>query len=137
MGRCRIGVAGLLVLSGALGLGVASAGDPATDADAEQVKRGQLLYRIYCGNCHGETGTGDGPTAEVLRVPPADLTRLGKAGEPFPRERIYGTIDGREEVRGHGRRQMPIWGLGFQEMDVDTDQEDEVRGKIDDLIAWL
>ena len=32
---------------------------------------------------------------------------------------------------------MPVWGLSFQELDQDLDQEDEVRGKILQLIEFL
>lgn len=35
---------------------------------------GQRLYLGYCFVCHGQTGQGDGPYAEWLRVPPSDLT---------------------------------------------------------------
>jgi len=102
------------------------------------VERGELLYRIYCQNCHGKQGHGDGPTAAVLTVRPADLGRLKKEGE-FPRDEIRGIIDGRETARGHGDapREMPIWGLGFQELDRDADQEAEVRAKIEALLDFL
>ena len=52
-------------------------------------------------------------------------------------ELVHAAIDGRERVRGHGASRMPIWGLGFQELDRDTNQEDEVRDKIVALIAYL
>jgi hypothetical protein len=107
----------------------------------ELVARGRFLYRVYCTNCHGQGGRGDGVSAGMLKITPADLTRLSRdnpnqQGE-FPFERVYRTIDGREEVRGHGSRRMPIWGLNLQELDRDVDQEDEVRGKILQLIEYL
>jgi mono/diheme cytochrome c family protein len=104
----------------------------------ELVKRGRFLFRVYCQNCHGEAGRGDGPTAEMMKIAPTDLTRIRRDNEgEFPFDRIYRTIDGRQEVRGHGSAGMPVWGLAFQELDRDVNQEDEVRGKILQLIEFL
>jgi Tol biopolymer transport system component/mono/diheme cytochrome c family protein len=36
--------------------------------------RGRALYGEHCATCHGETGTGTGPSAPSLVPPPADLT---------------------------------------------------------------
>jgi mono/diheme cytochrome c family protein len=118
---------------------VALVASPAPAQQEELAERGRFLYGVYCQTCHGETGRGDGPTAEVLKIPPTDLTRLSAAEEEgeFPFDRVYRVIDGREEVRGHGGSRMPVWGLSFQELDRDLDQEDEVRGKILQLIEYL
>jgi hypothetical protein len=100
--------------------------------------RGKLLYQIYCMNCHGEAGKGDGPLVEELKIRPADLTRLvRREDEEFPAERVYQAIDGRQEVRGHGKRSMPVWGLTFQEAGRPGDQEDDVRSRILTLIDYL
>ena len=32
----------------------------------------------------------------------------------FPFDRVYQIIDGRQEVKAHGTREMPIWGLAFR-----------------------
>lgn len=116
-------------------------GSAVTSALAQQeelVTRGRFLYRIYCASCHGESGKGDGASADALKVKPVDLTRLTRDNEgAFPFERAYRAIDGREAVRGHGAGSMPIWGLTFQELDRDVDQEDQVRGKILQLIQYL
>ena len=48
-------------------------------------------------------------------VKPADLTQLAKHNDgQFPFWTVYRVIDGREEVKAHGSRAMPIWGLWFQ-----------------------
>lgn len=105
---------------------------------AERLSRGEMTYRIYCASCHGASGRGDGPMAEVLKVPPSDLTQLSRAnGARFPDERVYETIDGRRELRGHGPGGMPVWGLTFQVSGRDSDQEAEVRERILDLMTWL
>lgn len=99
---------------------------------------GALSYRVHCLNCHGSAGTGNGPMAELLKIVPADLTRLAERHDgEFPAEHVYRTIDGREEIAAHGTRQMPVWGIGFQDLGRDTDQEEVVRDKILDLVAYL
>jgi len=53
--------------------------------------------------------------AELLRTTrPTDLTQIRKThGGQFPFWRVYRVIDGREDVRGHGMRDMPIWGQRY------------------------
>jgi len=109
-----------------------------TGQAGEQEKQGKFLYEIYCSNCHGERGRGDGPTAEVLTVKPPDLTRIAERhDDEFPDDEIRRIIDGRNVARAHGRSQMPLWGLAFQQLESDTVQEGEVRAKIDQLVAYL
>jgi mono/diheme cytochrome c family protein len=126
------------VVAALLGWALALAAPAAGQSAEHAVERGALLYRIHCANCHGDSGAGDGPMAEVLTEAPTDLTRLARsAGGEFPAGDVRRAIDGREAVRGHGRQEMPVWGLTFQERGRDTDQEAEVRGRIDDLLAFL
>ncbi len=106
--------------------------------DSMRAARGRTTYRIYCRNCHGKEGVGDGPIAELLKIPPSNLTQITQEHDGvFPSEEIHTVIDGRSEVRGHGSREMPIWGVAFQERNRDTDQEDEVRERITDLVTFL
>jgi mono/diheme cytochrome c family protein len=123
----------------AAGLLLLLAAAPAATQEASRAAdRGALLYRIHCASCHGDGGAGDGPAAAELEIPPTDLTRLAAAhGGELPAEEIRRSIDGREEVTGHGRRDMPVWGLTFQERGRDSDQEAEVRGRVEDLLAYL
>jgi mono/diheme cytochrome c family protein len=128
---CAAAILGIVLVIGAIG-----AEQPS--AEAEAAAEGEQIYRIYCQSCHGATGRGDGPSAEVLRVPPADLTGLQADNDgEFPAERVYRSIDGRGEIRGHGTRAMPIWGLAFQQPDRDVNQEAEVRSRIERLVAYL
>jgi len=126
-------VAVLLSLSLAADVWAAEARDAATEAAA----RGAINYRIYCQNCHGPAAHGDGQLAEMLTVKPADLTRLRDDDGSFPRQRVADVVDGRQEVAGHGRREMPIWGIAFQDRGRDSDQEAEVAARIADLVAYL
>ncbi len=114
------------------------------DSELEQARgRGALLFQIHCAACHGLEGHGDGPLARDLKTAPADLTELSRPRSDdsgtldFPSARLEAVIDGREELRGHGTREMPIWGLTFQEPGRDGDQEELVRRKIDDLLEYL
>lgn len=107
---------------------------------AEQVEpraKGELLYEIYCLNCHGASGKGDGPMARILRVKPANLRLIrSRNGGTFPTEEIHRTIDGRDTVRGHGS-EMPLWGLAFRQSNLDTNQEQGVRASIVALTEYL
>lgn len=85
---------------------------------ADQVSIGQAEYEASCANCHGMDAKGQGPFAELLSLTgtPPNLTRLQAANNGvFPFERVYRVIDGREEVRFHGSRRMPIWGQRYSE----------------------
>lgn len=76
---------------------------------------GELLFRTYCGACHGKTAKGDGPLAKDLKVAPADLTKLSATnGGTFPFEMVMKTIDHGRNVRGHGSEDMPAWGAAFK-----------------------
>jgi hypothetical protein len=85
-----------------------------------------------------------GAYMDFLKVTPTDLTQLSKKnGGAFPLERAYSVIDGRQEVKGHGQRDMPIWGRDYQikageyYLDVGYDPEAYVRGHILALIDYL
>jgi mono/diheme cytochrome c family protein len=112
-----------------------------SSAQDEIVARGRLEYQGYCAICHGENGKGNGIMARYLLIKPADLTQLSKnnRGE-FPFWRTYWTIDGREEVKGHGSRVMPIWGDRFrseQGAEGPAAWIDLARGRIWQLVVFL
>lgn len=77
---------------------------------------GRQEFENKCAVCHGAEGKGDGGIAGMLTVPPADLTRLAaRNGGVFPFQRVYEVIDGRQLVKGHGEREMPVWGRDYQQ----------------------
>lgn len=77
-------------------------------------KAGGDIYGVYCATCHGAGADGTGPSADVLTVPPSNLTRLAAAnGGVFPTERVVTRIDGRSEILAHGVP-MPIFGPFFE-----------------------
>ena len=105
---------------------------------------GRQEYRSHCENCHGPKGDGNGPYASLLTQRAADLTRLSRANQGvFPFARIYESIDGRAEIKGHGSRDMPIWGRTYSVQaaerffGVEYDQERYVRGRVLALIEYL
>ena len=102
---------------------------------------GQTSFMVHCASCHGDDAKGDGPMADELRVPPADLTRLAanNAGQ-FPFGDVIHTIDGRIPIKGHGGS-MPIFGALFSQ-DFNPDLapfigEEIVRGRILALTYYL
>jgi len=75
----------------------------------------------------------------MFTVKPADLTQISKKNNgEYPFWKVYRTIDGREEVKSHGTRDMPIWGSDFR-MEAGTNAlaESQVRGRILELVYYL
>lgn len=95
---------------------LATVGLYAIAVGADSVDIGKSEYHARCVACHGVDGKGGGPFAEVLKTPIPDLTVLSRAnGGVFPHLRVYRIIDGREEIKAHGTRDMPIWGQDYLE----------------------
>jgi mono/diheme cytochrome c family protein len=94
----------------------ACGGETGTTGSADPIANGQATFAAYCASCHGPGGRGDGPVAEALTTPPADLTRLrAKYDGAFPADSVYASIDGRQDVVAHGTREMPVWGNVWSE----------------------
>jgi mono/diheme cytochrome c family protein len=118
MAHTRLGfwnLASVVVLGGAL------IGSTATFARAQEmgpsgvVTSGKLQFRQYCAQCHGMSGTGNGPVAPALKKKPANLTLLSKNnGGVFPEKEVRDFIDGTKTASAHGTREMPIWGNAFR-----------------------
>jgi mono/diheme cytochrome c family protein len=105
----QLGVMAAMVIAAALGALQPSNGQ--TKAPRVDQQSGPYLFRVFCASCHGESGKGDGPVADLLKRPPGDMTQIARrAGGSFPRDAVIRTIDGRSLVPAHGPREMPIWG---------------------------
>jgi mono/diheme cytochrome c family protein len=111
---------------------------------------GKREYLNSCAACHGASGklaAGEGAGVEFLKTTPTDLTILSKKnGGVFPYDRIYAVIDGRQAIKGHGTRDMPIWGDRYSRqtvqaaehyVDVPYDMEMYTRSRILALIDYL
>lgn len=100
---------------------------------------GMQLYERLCSSCHGVEGRGDGPVAPLIKVPTPDLTRLAaRDGGEFPAEDVRRIIDGRNDRRAHGPRDMPVWGWQLYDMSVrDGNERARTDAMIDRLVEHL
>ena len=97
---------------------------------------GKVMFTTYCAVCHGKDGTGKGPAADALKIPPANLTTLAKRnGGKFPGDRVASTITGADAVQAHGSREMPIWGTLFNEMS--RGKQSEVQLRVANLTKYI
>lgn len=97
---------------------------------------GVELYERLCASCHGVAGEGNGPVAPLIKIGVPDLTRIAyRDGGEFPTEDVRRTIDGRFERRGHGPRDMPVWGWQFYDISNPNDREE--RARVDAMIGRL
>ncbi len=103
---------------------------------ADDVSDGRAIYMQYCASCHGTKGEGNGPLASSLTTPPANLRQLSQRyGNPLPGDQIARFIDGRADVKAHGPRDMPVWGLRF--FAEPNGSEARTRQRIHKLVAYL
>jgi mono/diheme cytochrome c family protein len=114
---------------------------PLADAqEMEVIAGGELEYQNHCAICHGVDGRGQGIMSKYLTVRPADLTQIAqKNGGTFRFWQVYRTIDGREAVRGHGTRDMPVWGDRFraQAGGNDSGSRAQAAGRLLGLVFYL
>jgi len=137
MKRIVLATAVMLILAGAL-FSVRVAGQASDQPNGQPVMTGysgSALYATYCATCHGPEAKGDGVFAGSLRTRPADLTMIAATnGGVFAGAEVARIIDGRNPVKGHGGKDMPIWGDAFARS---SDGPDSVKKKIDSLVSYL
>ena len=84
-------------------------------ARAGETDSGKQLYTQYCSSCHGMDGRGNGSVSPYLKIKVPDLTLLKKNNKGiYPMSKVMSAIDGSRAVRGHGDREMPVWGEIFR-----------------------
>ena len=108
--------------------------------EMEVILGGELEYQNYCAVCHGVDAKGQGLMSRFLSIRPADLTLLAKKnGGTFPFWPTYRAIDGRDEIRGHGTRDMPLWGDRFraQAGGSDSGARAQAAGRLLGLVFYL
>lgn len=105
---------------------------------------GRFEYENNCVACHGGAGRGDGYFSQYLKLNLPDLTTISERnGGVFPADRVQRIIDGRELIKGHGPRQMPIWGAHYNERAAEYfkgfahDPEAFARVRIVSLVDYL
>lgn len=75
------------------------------------IDSGQKMFNSYCAACHGANATGNGPAAQALKIPPADLTVLSQKNKgAFPSQHVASVLQFGVENPAHGTAVMPIWG---------------------------
>ena len=114
----------------------------ATPVLAQEADIGRALYYAHWATCHGLEGTGTGPMAGILTVPPTDLTELSiQNGGVFPLVRVVKRIDGRDPLVAHGSP-MPVYGGYFEQafdvpMKAPDGQPILTSRAVVDLVAFL
>ncbi len=108
----------------------------------DAIKMGNKEYEQTCSLCHGIDAKGHGVYGFVLKDKPVDLTQIKKRNNGvFPFSMLYRIIDGREEIKSHGTRAMPIWGNRFSSenwLNISPRySETLVRGRIFELLLYL
>jgi mono/diheme cytochrome c family protein len=89
---------------------------------------GPEMYTSYCAVCHGVDGKGNGPAAEVLKVPPPDLTALAKRnGGKYPSGHVTSAIRDDLRLAANGSKEMPVWGDLFWGMSEGHSSEVQLR----------
>src|SRR5688572_20335958 len=96
---------------------------------------GPDLYRLYCATCHGRDGTGNGPAAAALKVPPPDLTVLAREHNGvFPARDVEVVVRGGTAINAHGSSEMPVWGPIFYALDP---SDARVKARINSLVDHI
>jgi mono/diheme cytochrome c family protein len=124
-------------------LAAATAATLASASMAQDTVVGAQEYMVACAGCHGESGRGDGPLADLLKIETPNLTTLTQqAGGTFPYEAALMVIDGRNDIRAHGS-EMPVWGDRFFVSAATSDGLDPgqaelvAKGRILALVGYL
>lgn len=125
-------------------MGVLASACAISASGADRLDIGKIEYEQSCATCHGMDGKGKGSIAQTFQLTVPDITTLAKRnGGVFPVSRVYDVIDGREEVKAHGSREMPIWGKYYSLTaaprydDYAYNPEAAVRGRILALTDYL
>lgn len=102
---------------------------------------GKTEYMVACAVCHGESGLGNGPFAELMNVEVPGVTGMAAANDgTFPFLETLMIVDGRTGVRGHGGP-MPVWGDRYERDALEQagvyGAELIVRGRLLALVEYL
>ena len=115
-------------------------GQTESHTDSGEMTQAKEAFVQYCATCHGTDAKGNGPMAATLKKEPPNLTQLSKKnGGEFPAQHVLQTIDGQAEMRSHGTRDMPVWGVKFKEeiQSGDTRGMRSARLRISVMAAYL
>lgn len=129
----------IVIAAGVAGAAPQDARDERTTALA--VSAGRDTYRQFCAPCHGQDGKGHGPVADILKVPPVDLTQVKRRNKGvFPLATLEAMLTSASRLQtaahpmAHGSEQMPIWGPTFRAID---NSPTLARARVANLLAYL
>jgi len=95
---------------------------------------GEEMFKTYCATCHGPGGRGDGPAAEALKRPPADLTQLARKHDgKFPDAYVAAKLRSVDQPV-HGSKEMPVWGPLLSSVSRNTA---ETQLRINNIVAYI
>jgi mono/diheme cytochrome c family protein len=104
---------------------------PYTKADS-----GVQMWKDYCAACHGTSGAGNGPAADILKSPPQNLSLMAKRNNgKFPAEHFAAVLRFGDGGHEHGTSDMPLWGPLFRSLD--SQQETRVKLRIYNLSEYV
>jgi mono/diheme cytochrome c family protein len=97
---------------------------------------GAQMYKDYCAACHGMEGSGDGPAAAFLKMPPRDLRTMAQRNDgKYPSSRVTSTLRFGTGT-AHGSVDMPIWGPLFRTQH-QVDGDAVVKQRIANLVEFI
>lgn len=67
-------------------------------AGEETLRAAKTAYERLCASCHGASGKGDGPEAQMYEVKPPDFTDAHMMGEMTDGEIFYKISEGRDPM---------------------------------------
>ena len=106
--------------------------DPPEGSRAKQAERGAAVFKEQCARCHGMKNIA--PTVDSLHAPDLTQIKQRRGVHKFPIGEVARIIDGRNIVKAHGPRPMPVWGEVYKSEGMD---ETEIKGKKGELVAYL
>ena len=108
--------------------------EPPKGSKAAQAMRGKEIFTKQCAPCHGVDTIA--PLAENEQFKAPDLTKImeRRRTREFPIGEVAMFIDGRQLVKAHGPREMPVWGEVYKAEGLD---ENEIKGRKGELVAYL
>lgn len=108
----------IALLFAALPWAAAGAGDPASAAPVPaDLERAETLYKLYCAQCHGINGTGDGPNAAFMDTKPRDHTNRAEMGGRTDDELFRTITEGGKAM--DLSVMMPAWGGNLEKAEID------------------
>jgi len=97
---------------------------------------GKDMSDTYCAVCHRKDAGGNGPAANAMKTPPADLTTLAEGnGGKYPATHVAAVIRGQSALASHGTEDMPIGGPLFSS--ISQGHGAQVQLRISNLVSYI